>query len=120
MLTCWQASMTWPDVGSITPNHHKLADEFVLLDNIYVDGEVSADGHEWSMGAYATDFVEKLWPLSYRGSPKKTFGYPAEGAFDEAARPAGGYLWDRAAEAKVTYRSYGEWIDLPARRPTRR
>jgi DNA-binding beta-propeller fold protein YncE len=95
----------------ITPNHHKLADEFVLLDNIYVDGEVSADGHEWSMGAYATDFVEKLWPLSYRGSPKKTFGYPAEGTVDEAARPAGGYLWDRAAEAKVSYRSYGEWIN---------
>ena len=94
----------------VTPNHHKLVDEFVLLDNIYVDGEVSADGHEWSMGAYATDFVEKLWPLSYRGSPKKTFGYPAEGAFDEAARPAGGYLWDRAAEAKVSYRNYGEWI----------
>lgn len=94
----------------ITPNHHKLADEFVLLDNIYVDGEVSADGHEWSMGAYATDFVEKMWPLSYRGSPKKTFGYPAEGAVDEIARPAGGYLWDRAAEAKVSYRSYGEWV----------
>ncbi len=95
---------------AITPNHHKLAKEFVLLDNIYVDGEVSADGHEWSMGAYATDFVEKLWPLSYRGSPGKTFGYPSEGAADGPGRPAGGYLWDRAAEAKVTYRSYGEWI----------
>jgi DNA-binding beta-propeller fold protein YncE len=95
----------------VTPNHHKLADEFVLLDNLYVDGEVSADGHEWSMGAYATDFVEKLWPLSYRGSPRKTFGYPAEGAVDNIARPAGGYLWDRAAEAKVTYRNYGEWVN---------
>ena len=94
----------------ITPNHHKLADEYVLLDNIYVDGEVSADGHEWSMGAYATDFVEKLWPLSYRGSPKGTFGYPSEGAVDAAARPAGGYIWDRAKEAGVTYRSYGEWV----------
>jgi hypothetical protein len=101
----------------ITPNHHKLADQFVLLDNIYVEGEVSADGHEWSMGAYATDFVEKLWPLSYRTSPKKTFTYPAEGNFDEAARPAGGYLWDRAAEAGVSYRSYGEWIENGARRP---
>jgi len=100
----------------VTPNHHKLADQFVLLDNIYVEGEVSADGHEWSMAAYATDFVEKLWPLSYRGSPKKTFGYPAEGKFDEAARPAGGYLWDRAKEAGVTYRSYGEWIENGAMR----
>ena len=43
----------------ITPNHHKLARQFVLLDNLYCDGEVSADGHQWTMGAYATDFVEK-------------------------------------------------------------
>jgi DNA-binding beta-propeller fold protein YncE len=94
----------------VTPNHHKLAREFVLLDNFYCDGEVSADGHEWSMGAYCTDFVEKAWPLVYRGSPKKKLGYPAEGAQDAIARPAGGYLWDRCAEAKVSYRSYGEWI----------
>jgi YVTN family beta-propeller protein len=97
--------------AAITPNHHKLATEYVLLDNFYVDGEVSADGHEWTMGAYATDYVEKCWPLSYRGSPRKTFGYPSEGANDQMARPAGGYLWDRAAEAKVTYRSYGEWVN---------
>ncbi len=96
---------------AVTSNHHKLADEFVLLDNLYCDGEVSADGHEWSMGAYATDFVEKMWPLSYRGSPMKTFGYPAEGAADNIARPAGGYLWDRAKEANVSYRNYGEWIE---------
>jgi DNA-binding beta-propeller fold protein YncE len=93
----------------VTPNHHKLAREFVLLDNFYVDGEVSADGHEWSMGAYATDFVEKVWPLGYRGSPRNTFGYPAEGAMDQIARPSGGYLWDRAIEAKVSVRSYAEW-----------
>lgn len=46
----------------ITPNQHALAQEFVLLDNFYVDGEVSSDGHNWSMGAYATDFLEKNWP----------------------------------------------------------
>jgi DNA-binding beta-propeller fold protein YncE len=92
----------------ITPNHHKLAREFVLLDNTYVEGEVSADGHEWSMGAYATDFTEKAWPLGYRGG--KRIGYPSEGIYDYIERPAGGYLWDRAAEAKVSYRSYGEWV----------
>jgi DNA-binding beta-propeller fold protein YncE len=102
---------------AITPNHHKLARQFVLLDNIYVDGEVSADGHEWSMGAYATDFVEKMWPLSYRGSPRGTFGYPSEGNLDPIARPAGGYLWDRAKEAGVSYRSYGEWITNGTKRP---
>ena len=85
----------------VTPNHHKLARQFVLLDNFYVDGEVSADGHQWSMGAYATDFVEKVWPLTYRGSPlKKLDIYPSEGNYDPIARPAGGYLWDRCAEAE--------------------
>jgi YVTN family beta-propeller protein len=93
----------------VTPNHHALAREFVLLDNFYVESEVSADGHEWSMGAYATDFVEKQWPLSY-GHGKK-FPYPAEGTFDAAARPAGGYLWDRAIAAGVSLRSYGEWVE---------
>ncbi len=73
---------------AITPNHHKLAKEFVLLDNIYVEGEVSADGHEWSMGAYATDFTEKAWPLTYRGG--KRIGYPSEGAYDYAESPCGG------------------------------
>jgi hypothetical protein len=94
----------------VTPNHHKLAREFVLLDNFYCDGEVSADGHEWSMGAYATDFVEKVWPLVYRPGDKKKIGYPAEGSY-EIATPAGGYVWDRCADAKVSYRSYGEWVE---------
>jgi YVTN family beta-propeller protein len=92
----------------VTPNHHALAREFVLLDNFYVDGEVSADGHEWSMGAYASDFVERTWPLSYRGD--RRVPYPSEGAFPIAA-PAAGYIWDRAGQKGVTYRSYGEFIE---------
>ncbi len=95
---------------SITPNHHKLAREFVLLDNFYVESEVSADGHEWTMGAYATDFVEKMWPLSYGHNRPTKFPYPSEGNFPIAS-PARGYLWDRAREAGVSYRSYGEFID---------
>lgn len=93
----------------VTPNHHALARQFVLLDNFYVESEVSADGHEWSMAAYATDFVEKTWPLMYRGSREGKLKYPAEGNFTIAAS-AGGYIWDRCAKAKVTYRSYGEFI----------
>ncbi len=93
----------------VTPNHHALASEFVLLDNFYVESEVSADGHEWTMGAYATDFVEKNWPLSYGHSKSGKYTYPSEGGFPIAV-PAGGYLWDRAAKAGVTFRSYGEWV----------
>jgi DNA-binding beta-propeller fold protein YncE len=96
----------------VTPNGHRLARQFVLLDNFYVDGEVSAEGHEWTMGAYCTDFVRKVWPLTYRGSPTgKLKIYPSEGECDEPERPAGGYLWDRCAEAGVSYRTYGEWIE---------
>ncbi len=94
---------------NITPNHHKIAREFVLLDNFYVESEVSADGHEWTMGAYATDFVEKSWPLSYGHNKKKKYTYPSEGNF-AIAFPARGYLWDVAKEAGVSYRSYGEFI----------
>jgi DNA-binding beta-propeller fold protein YncE len=93
----------------VTPNHHRLAREFVLLDNFYVESEVSADGHEWSMGAYATDFVEKTWPLSYGHNSHKKYAYPSEGSFP-IATPAGGYLWDRAREAGISYRSYGEFV----------
>jgi YVTN family beta-propeller protein len=95
---------------SVTPNHHKLAKQFVLLDNFYVDGEVSADGHEWTMGAYATDFTEKSWPLSYRGG--KRIGYPSEGQYPPGIEaPSGGYLWDKCIEAKVSFRTYGEWVE---------
>ena len=93
----------------VTPNHHRLAREFVLLDNFYVDGEVSADGHEWTMGAYATEFVEKLWPLSYGHNGRSKIPYPSEGNF-AVAHPANHYLWDRAKEAGVSYRSYGEFV----------
>jgi YVTN family beta-propeller protein len=85
----------------ITPNHHALADDFVLLDNFYVDGEVSADGHNWSMGAYATDAMEKNWPTSYGGRGKGASG-------DVALNKL--YIWDQAKNSNVSYRTYGEFI----------
>jgi phospholipase C len=50
---------------TVTPNHHALARQFVLFDNFYVDGDVSADGHVWSTAASSTDYVNKLWPSFY-------------------------------------------------------
>jgi YVTN family beta-propeller protein len=92
----------------VTPNQHALAREFVLLDNFYVDAEVSADGHNWSMAAYATDYTEKTWPTNYsrRG---RTYDY--EGS-KKIARPTKGYIWDHCKAAGVTYRSYGEFIGV--------
>jgi YVTN family beta-propeller protein len=103
----------------VTPNLHQIARQFVLLDNFYADAEVSAGGHEWSMAAYSTDFVEKMWRLDYGHNKSKKFPYPAEGFFP-VAFPAGGYLWDRAREAGVSYRSYGEFVTyfMPSNAPT--
>ena len=94
---------------TVTPNHHKLVENFVLFDNFYVDAEVSADGHEWSTAAIATDFVEKTWPTTYSGRGK---GYPAEGNY-KIAFPEKGYIWDAAARAGISYRSYAEFIKTP-------
>ena len=106
----------------VTPNHHAIADAFVLLDNFYVESEVSADGHEWTMGAYATDFVERTWPVKYGGKDKTkleggrraNLGYPSEGIFD-IATPKNGYLFDLAQRAGITYRSYGEFVGNPSK-----
>jgi DNA-binding beta-propeller fold protein YncE len=92
----------------VTPNIHKLARDFVLLDNFYAESEVSADGHEWSMAAYASDYVEKTWRLNY-GHKGSKFPYPSEGVFPMAT-PSSGYLWDRAKADGVSYRSYGEFV----------
>lgn len=94
----------FPD--SVTPNQHALAKEFGLLDNFYVDAEVSADGHNWSMGAYANDYVEKSWPTSYG---RKGGMYDYEGR-REIAYPDAGFLWDACERAGVSFRSYGEFV----------
>ncbi len=85
----------------VTPNQHKIAEEFVLLDNLFCDGEVSVDGHSWSNSAYATDFNEKRWPPQYGGNSAPVSG-PEE-------TPSSGHLWDLAARKGLTYRSYGEY-----------
>lgn len=89
----------------ITPNQHALARQFVLLDNFYVDGEVSADGHNWSMGAYANDFLEKAWPTTYGQRGGKNGG---GGALNVALNKAG-FIWDLAKRGGVSYRNYGEF-----------
>ncbi|MDE3143273.1 MAG: hypothetical protein KGL19_03900, partial [Bacteroidota bacterium] len=90
-----------------TPNLHAIAKEFVLLDNFYCDGEVSADGHNWSLAAYSTDYLEKTWPTSYGG---RGGNYDAEGNRN-IANNKNGFLWDHAKRAGVSYRTYGEFAD---------
>ncbi|HEX4130167.1 MAG TPA: alkaline phosphatase family protein [Pirellulales bacterium] len=88
----------------ITPNHHKLANEFVLLDNLYCNGHVSADGHPWSTMAYNTDYIARNWALTY----SKRTGIDDDDEGDLSNAPSG-YLWDTCARNGLTYRSYGEY-----------
>ena len=88
----------------VTPNHHALAREFSLLDNFYVDAEVSADGHSWSTAAYATDHTEKSWPAWYSGRGQMRYNDPG------LYVPDSGFIWDLCAAAGLTFRSYGEMI----------
>lgn len=90
-----------------TPNQHKLVKDFVLLDNFYVDGEVSSDGHNWSTSAHATDYLEKTWPTSYGGRGGQ---YDGEGN-RAIANPKNGFIWDYCKRAGVSYRTYGEFAD---------
>lgn len=91
----------------ITPNQHALARQFVLLDNFYCNAEVSADGHNWSLGGYATDYLEKTWPTSYGGRGGK---YDGEGN-RAVANNKGGFIWDFCKRAGISYRTYGEFAD---------
>ncbi len=90
----------------VTPNEHALAKDYVLFDNFYDDAEVSADGHNWSTAAYATDYVEKTWPTYYSG---RGGTYDYEGS-RKVAFPKDGFIWDYCARAGVSYRTYGEFV----------
>ena len=99
--------------AQVTPNAHELAKRLVTLDNLYCDGEVSEDGHQWSNAAYATDFNQKAWTNSYstRSEPD---------ADERLMSSPAGYLWDACARKHLTYRSYGEmasFVSSPEREP---
>jgi YVTN family beta-propeller protein len=91
----------------VTPNHHKLAREFVLLDNFYCSGVNSADGHQWTDEALVTDYLEK----SFGGFERS---YPYDGG-DPLAYAGSGFLWDNAMAHGLTFRDYGEFVNAEIR-----
>ncbi len=101
----------------ITPNQHKLALQFGVLDNFYDSGEVSGDGHVWSSAAITSDYNEKTWQITYRGH-EHTYDYggtvadevPLELGESNVDTPATGYIWDNLASHGLTYRDYGEYV----------
>jgi DNA-binding beta-propeller fold protein YncE len=105
----------------VTPNAHALAQHFALFDNFYVDADVSYNGHAFSTAAYATDFIEKLWQTRFGG--RNGGPYLAEGGgffrnpFGNIAAPPSGYIWDYAQRARISVRSYGEFVQHQSRLP---
>jgi DNA-binding beta-propeller fold protein YncE len=102
----------------ITPNEHKLARQFGVLDNFYDSGEVSGDGHQWSTAAITSDYNEKTWQIAYRGK-ERTYDfqgqnaeeYPLEENIPDIDDPATGFLWDNLARNNFSYRDYGEFVN---------
>jgi hypothetical protein len=104
--------------ADITPNEHKLALQFGVLDNFYDSGEVSGDGHLWSTAAITTDYNEKTWQIAYRGK-ERTYDfqgqnaeeYPLERKLPDIDDPSTGFLWDNLARNHLSYRDYGEYVN---------
>ncbi|MFL6352905.1 MAG: phosphoesterase [Bryobacteraceae bacterium] len=94
---------------AVTPNAHKLARTWAVFDNLYVNGEVSENGHQWSDAAYATDFISKGWLQSYSGRGEPKAGDGELGADERLRSSPGGYLWDNCALHGVSFRTYGEF-----------
>ena len=101
----------------VTPNLHKLALQFGVLDNFYDSGEVSGDGHDWSNAAITSDYNEKTWQIAYRGKERiydfqgtVADEFPLELGEPDVDAPGTGYLWDNLASHGLTYRDYGEYI----------
>jgi YVTN family beta-propeller protein len=87
----------------VTPNHHLLAETFVLLDNFYCSGVLSADGHQWTDEAYVTDYLEKSFGDFTRS-------YPYDGD-DALAYASSGFIWDNVMKHGLTFRNYGEFVN---------
>jgi DNA-binding beta-propeller fold protein YncE len=104
--------------ADITPNEHKLALQFGVLDNFYDSGEVSGDGHLWSTAAITSDYNEKTWQIAYRGK-ERTYDfqgtvadeYPLEHNQPDIDDPGTGFLWDNVAKHGLSYRDYGEYVN---------
>jgi hypothetical protein len=101
----------------VTPNQHRLALQFGVLDNFFDSGEVSGDGHVWSTAGIGTDYLEKTWQQNYR-SEQRTYdyegmvadGYPLLQNIPDVSEPASGYLWTNfAAHGKTVYH-FAEYI----------
>ena len=94
---------------TVTPNAHGLAREWSLLDNLFVDGEVSENGHQWSDAAYATQFTSQAWLQRYSGRPEPKATESELGADERLRSSPAGYLWDNCARHGISFRTYGEY-----------
>lgn len=96
---------------TVTPNQHRMVKDFVLLDNTYCAGILSADGHQWSTTAFGTDYLER----SFAGWPRSYPDGMGEDEKDALAYSPAGFIWDNALKHRVSIRNYGEFMEPKVR-----
>jgi hypothetical protein len=102
----------------ITPNEHRLARQYGILDDFYCSGNVSGDGHVWSMAATSSDYTERTWQPMQRGD-ERTYDYEGDVDHDYPYRegipdvndPSSGYLWGNVARHGLSHRNYSEYVE---------
>jgi len=101
---------------AVSPNHHALAERFGLFHRFFVNAEVSPDGHNWSMAAYTTDYLQKTVPSNYSDRGRSydyegtNRGRPLGPGEDDVAEPANGYLWNLVQQRGLTFKNFGEFV----------
>jgi YVTN family beta-propeller protein len=102
--------------ATIMPNHLKLAQQFSISDNFYVDSDVSADGHRWLVNTYPNEWVEATTPANYgeNRNYKEDSKAPGNlglngsaGAIYPEDYNEAGSMWDHLARHKVDYFNFG-------------
>jgi DNA-binding beta-propeller fold protein YncE len=101
----------------ITPNQHKLAEQFGILDNFYDSGEISGNGHVWSTAGITSDYTERTWPVDYRGRERGydfegvvAGAYPIQQGIPDVNEPQSGYLWTNLAKHGKSLMHFGEFV----------
>jgi len=102
--------------ATVMPNHLRLAEEFSISDNFYVDSDVSADGHRWLANTYPNEWVEATTPANYGGNRnyRDTSNAPGNLAFTGAAGAVypedyneAGSMWDHLVRYNKEYYNFG-------------
>ncbi len=108
--------------AAITPNHHAIAKQFAFSDNFYSDGDTDVDAHHWLTGVIPDLFTMSGVFASYGGQRhfaaddttpgRLLFAGTSAGVLPEEL-PENGTLWHHLERNNITFRNFGEGMELP-------